>query len=196
MSMTENEIKKATIEDAIYCAKAMACLEVCEECRFYGLCHTWCDDVYGIMIEALEEVKAYRAIGTVESLKNLPAICDSLAESSEKAEKLIEELQQYRAIGTVEELQKIKGVITDFPIDCGSPISNVEEIWNQLKKYLAIGTIEDFKSLKEKNEPKKARFYAHNHHCSVCENLVGNNEFEWQRFLYCDNCGQKLDWSE
>ena len=48
----------------------------------------------------------------------------------------------------------------------------------------------------EKQIPKKPRFYAHNYYCSVCDNLVGNNEFEWQRFKYCDVCGQKLDWSE
>ena len=48
----------------------------------------------------------------------------------------------------------------------------------------------------EKQVPMKPRFYAHNYHCTECGNLVGNNEFEWQRFLYCDNCGQKLDWSE
>lgn len=54
--------------------------------------------------------------------------------------------------------------------------------------------IDDFKALKEKAEPKKPRFYAHNYYCTECGNLVGNNEFEWQRFLYCDKCGQKLDW--
>ena len=47
----------------------------------------------------------------------------------------------------------------------------------------------------EKQIPKKPRFYAHNYYCSVCDNLVGNNEFEWQRFKYCDVCGKKLDWS-
>ena len=47
----------------------------------------------------------------------------------------------------------------------------------------------------EKQIPKKPRFYAHNYYCSVCDSLVGNNEFEWQRFKYCDTCGQKLDWS-
>ena len=58
--------------------------------------------------KALTEIQQYRAIGTVESLKGLPAICDLLAESSEKAEKLIEELKAYRAIGTIEELQALK----------------------------------------------------------------------------------------
>ena len=48
----------------------------------------------------------------------------------------------------------------------------------------------------EKQIPKKPRFYAHNYYCSVCDNLVGNNEFEWQRFKYCDVCGQKLDWGD
>ena len=47
----------------------------------------------------------------------------------------------------------------------------------------------------EKQIPKKPRFYAHNYYCSVCDNLVGNNEFEWKRFKYCDVCGKKLDWS-
>ena len=47
----------------------------------------------------------------------------------------------------------------------------------------------------DKQIPKKPKFYAHNYYCSVCDNLVGNNEFEWQRFKYCDVCGQKLDWS-
>ena len=48
----------------------------------------------------------------------------------------------------------------------------------------------------EKQIVKKPRFYAHNYYCSVCDSLVGNSEFEWQRFKYCDTCGQKLDWSD
>lgn len=46
----------------------------------------------------------------------------------------------------------------------------------------------------EKQIQKKPRFYAHNYYCSVCNNLVGNNEFEWQILKYCDVCGQKIDW--
>ena len=48
----------------------------------------------------------------------------------------------------------------------------------------------------EKQIPKKPIFYAHDYYCSVCNSIVGNNEFEWKRFKYCDTCGQKLDWSE
>ena len=64
-----NEIKEATFEDALYCAKALVGLEACEECRFYRLGDLWCDDTYRIMHEALEEIKEYRAIGTVEEFK-------------------------------------------------------------------------------------------------------------------------------
>ena len=64
----------------------------------------------------------------------------------------------------------------------------------EIQQYRAIGTVEELKKLKEKQIPKKPRFYAHNYYCIGCGNLVGNNEFEWQRFLYCDGCGQKIDW--
>ena len=96
--MTENEIKEATLEDAIYCAKAMACIEVCEECRFYGLCHTWCDDVYRIIIDALEEVQAYRAIGTVEDLQDM----------KNKYQEAVIDWRQYRKVGTIEEFKALK----------------------------------------------------------------------------------------
>ncbi len=121
MSMTENEIKKATIEDAIYCAKAMACLEVCEDCRFYGLCHTWCDDVYGIMIEALEEVKAYRAIGTVEDLKTMKENGAFTGVELAQILAMQMELKKYQSIGTIEEFKAIKsdGGFTDDLLNMG-----------------------------------------------------------------------------
>lgn len=66
----------------------------------------------------------------------------------------------------------------------------------KVQDFEAIGTVEECRTAVERMKPKKPRFYAHDYYCSECGNLVGNDEFEWQRFLYCDNCGQKLDWSE
>ena len=69
-------------------------------------------------------------------------------------------------------------------------------------RYIIVNYLKMNEALKmainalENQIPKKPRFYAHNYYCSVCDNLVGNNEFEWQRFKYCDMCGQKIDWSE
>lgn len=93
----------------------------------------------------------------------------------------LEEVQAYRKIGLTPELiEAMQG-------------HNIALI-NDLAEYQEIGTVEKLKALKDKSEPKKPRFYAHNYYCTECGNLVGNNEFEWQRFLYCDKCGQKLDW--
>ena len=56
-------------------------------------------------MELLEEVETYRAIGTVEGLESLKALC-------KEQEKLIEEknkqISEYEAIGTVEEFQSLK----------------------------------------------------------------------------------------
>lgn len=70
--------------------------------------------------------------------------------------------------------------------------AGIDKVIEELNEYRAIGTIGELKALKEKSEPKKPRFYAHNYYCTECGNLVGNYEFEWQRFQYCDKCGQKL----
>lgn len=95
--MNGNEIKEATFEDALYCAKALVGVERCEECRFYTLGDLWCDDTYRIMHEALEEVKAYRAIGTVEEFK-------ALKEKNEpkKATKIVKAMNAFTEWGKYE----------------------------------------------------------------------------------------------
>lgn len=146
-------------------------------------------------IKALEEIQQYRAIGTIKQF-------EWCKDASHWKELFKEKLEKYEAIGTVEELQKMKGVITDFPIDCGSPISNVEEILNQLKKYLAIGTIEEFKALKEKNTPYKPKEYEDRYYACKCDNILLP---KWRKYPtelmpkseglpHCMACGQKLDW--
>lgn len=71
-------------------------------------------------------------------------------------------------------------------------ISALEEI----QQYRELGTVEELREAREKQRAKKSKFYAHNFYCSKCGNLVGNNEFDWKRFMYCDRCGQAIDWSE
>ena len=76
--------------------------------------------------------------------------------------------------------------------------SKAIKVLNMIVTHEPLSTMAKEMSIKalEKQIPKKPRFYAHNYYCSVCDNLVGNNEFEWQRFKYCDVCGQKIDWNE
>ena len=167
--MTENEIKntKKWFEDFI---------------KTYALSNQETIE-FQKAVACLEEIQQYRAIGTVESLKNLPAICDSLAESGMKAEKLIEELKAYRAIGTVEGYKRAVKVSKENYYLCA-------EYKARLKEYEAIGTIEEFKALKDKNEPKKVAYQidtsGHKHEkCPACGSFHVFGR-------HCTECGQSI----
>lgn len=75
---------------------------------------------------------------------------------------------------------------------CKVAVTALEEI----QQYRALGTVKELQEAMEKQREKKPKFYAHNFYCHKCGNLVGNNEFGWKRFMYCDRCGQAIDWSE
>ena len=96
------------------------------------------------------------------------------------------------AIQALEEIQQIKEIISNFPLDCGSPVEDIKEIYRQLRGFLQIGTIDEFKALKEKSEPKEPRWHGH-HFCPHCNSIVFVNG---GKNRYCTSCGQKLDWSE
>ncbi len=71
-------------------------------------------------------------------------------------------------------------------------ISSIDKI----QQYRAIGTVEGCREARERQRAKKPRFYAHNYYCGNCGSLVGNSEFNWKRFMYCDRCGNPVNWSE
>lgn len=99
-------------------------------------------------------------------------------------DKVIEELTEYRAIGTIEKLKSLQ-----------------EDYWklNEICKfYSEIGTVEEFKSLKEKSVAKKPLCISMAKdkdtnvgsigRCPCCDYIVAED------MLWCDDCGQKLDW--
>ena len=70
-------------------------------------------------------------------------------------------------------------------------LATICEALQEYPKFKAIGTIEEFKALKEKSEPKKILKKCENvYKCPICNHWVGF------RYVHCDWCGQKLDWSE
>lgn len=104
------------------------------------------------------------------------------------AKDALSEIQQYRAIGTV------KGY--ELAINESIDKHNLMIVYkDRLKEYESIGTIDEFKDLKEKNEPKELAEHnfqdeVHHYLCPSCRSIVSCNQ------NYCDECGQKLDWSE
>lgn len=103
--------------------------------------------------------------------------------------KALEEVQQYRAIGTMEELQTMKehGGFT------GVELANIAAMQMKLKEYEAIGTSEECRTAREKQIPKKPDF-TEDKIFVLCPCCNGKGLLDKQK--YCDNCGQKLDWSE
>lgn len=68
------------------------------------------------------------------------------------------------------------------------------DLLEELQQYRAIGTAEECREAREGQRAKKPRFYAHNYYCGNCGNLVGNDEFKWKRYMYCDKCGHAVLW--
>lgn len=99
-------------------------------------------------------------------------------EASELAIQALEEVQQYQKIGTPEELQDMK--------------NNYFEALSDWRQYHKIGTLEECRTAIEKQIPKKPDF-TEDKEFALCPCCNGKGLLDKQK--YCDNCGQKLDWS-
>ena len=161
--MTENE----AIGQLKYMYKT--CMN--EKCKHKGQCDLCCESK-DMVIQALEEIQQYRAIGTVKQF-------EWCKDASHWKELFKDKLEQYEAIGTVEDIQEVMAL-------CKS-------LQDTTCKYMDIGTVEEFKALKEKNEPKKIKYSYYcgftDTECPVCKNNI-----VYDKDKYCKNCGQKLDW--
>lgn len=140
------------------------------------------DDVHGELFTVLrsardfmenmnEEIQQYKAIGTVEELKEAKAIYNEIILSE----------------GNL-----------NLPKECiAYEVGKLRE--KELREYKANGTIEELKALKEKNVAKKIvvkknkdiTFFL----CPQCNKIAGNSIMRVES-SHCSGCGQKLDWSE
>ena len=104
--------------------------------------------------------------------------------------KLLDELEQYRALGTVEEILKEFNIQRDI-------IATQHET---LKEYRNLGTVEELRVARDKQVAKKPipKYGMYNtinrYKCPTCDNdYLGGGEY---RYPCCEDCGQKLDWSD
>ena len=65
----------------------------------------------------------------------------------------------------------------------------------EIQQYREIGTVEECRKAREKQKPKKARFYSWSLYCPDCGQLVGNRRFKWEN-NFCRNCERPIDWGE
>ena len=116
--MTENEIilEKQIADDlsaVLKEAKAMGCREVA------CFRHIPLQNVEAV-IQALEEIQQYRAIGALEEIKKVISFLSNDNDNSVIDDMNV--LNAYRSIGTIEELQALKEkavLIMDMPASCG-----------------------------------------------------------------------------
>lgn len=63
----------------------------------------------------------------------------------------------------------------------------------EVQQYRKIGTVEECRTAREKQMPKKPDF-TEDKEFALCPCCNGKGLLNKQK--YCDNCGQKLDWSD
>lgn len=136
-----------------------------------------------------------------------------MVEAVKVAIQALEEIQQYRVYIEIFENHFCKEALEllsdkeEFGkwLERGKWIAKrCDEINRELVEYQTIGTIEEFKALKEKNEPKKAKWHpnpcAEDNRIPICPNcntiMVRTEIFGRTIDEHCVSCGQAIDWSE
>lgn len=192
--MTENEVLK-TLED------------LQRLLTNYRHISTELTEANGIAIQALEEIQAYRAIGTVEELQNAVMEEDVLkfyyCESEDSyllgirvdnfyyahwdGKRFVFDMSRYLPWGKHVVAPETAWKEHTYPTE---PKEIDFSTWLQgfIKKECG-GTIEELQALKEKAEPKKPRLIVNAMICPSCPKVYSND-----RVTYRLNCGQKLDW--
>lgn len=131
-------------------------------------------EALGLAIHALEEVQQYRTIGTLEELQDMKSDCF----------EALSDWRQYRKIGTSEECRAtIKKQIPMKPI-----LKNGES-----------GCFVDYEDGRGECKATKWQDWV----CPICGWFVGqrynrsqNHPHDQRKCNYCNECGQKIDWSD
>jgi hypothetical protein len=134
-----------------------------------------------------KEYVVRRVIGVyLQSKIRMASIRSGIGENME--EKANVEIK--KAIDSLEFL--IDEDCSDTQFDYIEEIESAIKALTELQQYHAIGTPEECRTAREKQIPKKPDF-TEEKEFALCPCCNGNGLADKQE--YCDNCGQKLDWS-
>ena len=119
------------------------------------------------------------------------------------AVKALKEIEEYRKVGTVEEIKEILKIISEGQddVDESGIGTGLLHILLEYADYKKIGTVEECREARERQRVKKPLSRTHckdgNHplsqdigRCPSCSSIVAED------MIWCDDCGQKLDWGE
>lgn len=126
---------------------------------------------------------------------------------TEQEQKAIKWMQNVRddAIVTLDHISKEEPNVSPMLYagrkeKAGTLINGFEE----LEKYRAIGTVEECREAVEKQAPKIPNIYGDGYDDEgnmiydmyECPNCGKSYEIDYDRYDYCPECGQKIDWSK
>lgn len=169
-------------------------LEVCNE-GISKLCHDSCmygkrKCAYGMAIDALEEIQKYKNIGVSSA--------DELEQDLilHKADSMV--LNEYKAIGAVEEIKKL---VRFLSIDNDREI--IKEL-EELRDYVSIGTVKECREARERQTSERPNIYGDGYDDEGnmiydmydCPNCGTTYEVDYEKYDFCPNCGQAIDWSD
>ena len=117
---------------------------------------------------------------------------NNIIDACKTAISAMQELREYKQLGTLEEMKLLKATHLT-----GVELAQISCMLKQLAEYEKIGTLEEVREVVERQKEKKVADIRGNDKLKFCTcpscgkritNVEGGN--------YCQNCGQKLDWSE
>lgn len=177
-------------------------------------------------VQALEEVQQYRQIGTVSTCRNAVGICKAMIESGinpdnitecikfeynlvqrgydlKKLIEMIEKHKQQFQIGTVEVCQKLVEICKSM-IERNITPENMEEYMKFEDECISKGfTFNSLLEAREKQTAKKPDYEGDGYSDGqlvydtwICPCCGKHYEVDCDRYYYCQNCGQHIDWSD
>ena len=175
--MTENEAIEELKYDCNEIGKAIPCDT------------SWGESVenaYAMAINALEEVQQYRQIGKISTCKNAVEICKAMIERGIDPDNIAEYIK-----------------FEDNLMQRGYDLKRLLEMMEKHKQYCQIGTVEECRTAVEKQTAKRPDYEGDGYSDGqlvydtwICPCCGQHYEVDCDRYDYCPNCGQKLDWSD
>lgn len=139
--------------------------------------------------EAIEMMQGYQMTDVVDRAEH---------DAFQMGIDALEEIQQYRAIGAVEEIKKL---VRFLSIDNDREI--IKEL-EELRNYVSIGTVEECREARERQTSERPNIYGDGYDDEGnmiydmydCPNCNKSYEIDYEKYDFCPNCGQAIDWSD